>query len=212
MFRRASHAAAVSFRSSFQPSSVHRPPPQHPQRIKVVGPAKWEPSPQEVSAAYWTLPGWNPDVKCATPGLPGADGHSCTASSFGARGFPCASRGRRAACYIAGPAKPRSISASDSQRCWLIWLGSVPISAVAIRYRSHSTSKDTRPLRTDDGGTGDRRRPRGDVEVPAQTSTASSASMPKRSWSAGTPRPSPRTSRRGQTQRIVLRQTLGHRP
>jgi hypothetical protein len=30
----------------------------------VVGPAKWEPSSQELSAAYWTLePGWNTDVE-----------------------------------------------------------------------------------------------------------------------------------------------------
>jgi hypothetical protein len=35
-------------------------PPQHPPRPIVVGPAKWEPLPQEISAAYWTLePGWN---------------------------------------------------------------------------------------------------------------------------------------------------------
>ncbi len=35
-------------------------PPLHPPRPKVVGPAKWMPSAQEVSAAYWTLePGWS---------------------------------------------------------------------------------------------------------------------------------------------------------
>jgi hypothetical protein len=35
-------------------------PPAHTPRPKMVGPAKWEPLPQEVSAAYWTLePGWS---------------------------------------------------------------------------------------------------------------------------------------------------------
>jgi hypothetical protein len=35
-------------------------PPQHPPRPIVVGPAKWKPAPQELSAAYWTLePGWD---------------------------------------------------------------------------------------------------------------------------------------------------------
>jgi len=35
-------------------------PPLHPPNPKVLGPAKWNPSPQEVSAAYWTLePGWS---------------------------------------------------------------------------------------------------------------------------------------------------------
>lgn len=35
-------------------------PPQHPPRPKYVGPAKWNPSAQEVSVAYWTLePGWS---------------------------------------------------------------------------------------------------------------------------------------------------------
>lgn len=35
-------------------------PPLHPPNPKVLGPAKWEPSPQEISAAYWTLePGWS---------------------------------------------------------------------------------------------------------------------------------------------------------
>jgi len=39
-------------------------PPVHPPRPKVLGPAKWDPSPQEVSAAYWTLePGWNTNVE-----------------------------------------------------------------------------------------------------------------------------------------------------
>lgn len=35
-------------------------PPQHPPRPTVVGPAKWNPTPQELSAAYWTLEsGWD---------------------------------------------------------------------------------------------------------------------------------------------------------
>jgi hypothetical protein len=35
-------------------------PLQHPPRPKYVGPAKWNPSAQEVSVAYWTLePGWS---------------------------------------------------------------------------------------------------------------------------------------------------------
>jgi len=39
-------------------------PPAHPPRPKMVGPAKWNPSQQEVSAAYWTLePGWNTDLE-----------------------------------------------------------------------------------------------------------------------------------------------------
>ncbi len=40
--------------------SAQSGPPAHPPRPKYVGPAKWMPSAQEVSAAYWTLePGWN---------------------------------------------------------------------------------------------------------------------------------------------------------
>jgi hypothetical protein len=65
MVRLALHFAAVSI-LFLLPSLLcaQTGPPQHPQRIKVVGPAKWEPSPQEVSAAYWTLePGWNTDVE-----------------------------------------------------------------------------------------------------------------------------------------------------
>jgi hypothetical protein len=39
-------------------------PPPHPPRPKLVGPAKWEPSSQEISASYWTLEaGWNTDVE-----------------------------------------------------------------------------------------------------------------------------------------------------
>jgi hypothetical protein len=39
-------------------------PPAHPPRPKLVGPAKWNPSPQSVSTAYWTLePGWNTDLE-----------------------------------------------------------------------------------------------------------------------------------------------------
>jgi hypothetical protein len=39
-------------------------PPAHLSRPKLVGPAKGEPSAQEVSAAYWTLePGWNTDLE-----------------------------------------------------------------------------------------------------------------------------------------------------
>jgi len=35
-------------------------PPAHPPRPKLVGPAQWKPSAQEVSAAYWSLePGWS---------------------------------------------------------------------------------------------------------------------------------------------------------
>jgi hypothetical protein len=64
MVRTPFHAAA-SFLFLF--SSVlcaQSGPPQHPARQKMVGPVKWEPSPQEVSAAYWTLePGWNTDVE-----------------------------------------------------------------------------------------------------------------------------------------------------
>jgi hypothetical protein len=46
----------------FIASSVHAQngPLAHPPRPKVVGPAKWTPLAQEVSATYWTLePGWN---------------------------------------------------------------------------------------------------------------------------------------------------------
>jgi hypothetical protein len=39
-------------------------PPQHPPRPILLGPAKWNPSPQEVSASYWTLePGWNTELE-----------------------------------------------------------------------------------------------------------------------------------------------------
>jgi hypothetical protein len=39
-------------------------PPRHPPNPKVLGPAKWDPSPQEVSAAYWTLePGWSTQLE-----------------------------------------------------------------------------------------------------------------------------------------------------
>lgn len=39
-------------------------PPTHPPRPKLVGPAKWTPSPQEVSATYWTLePGWDTELE-----------------------------------------------------------------------------------------------------------------------------------------------------
>src|ERR1700720_3462742 len=39
-------------------------PPAHPPRPKILGPAKWNPSPQEISAAYWTLEsGWNTDLE-----------------------------------------------------------------------------------------------------------------------------------------------------
>jgi len=39
-------------------------PPRHPPRPKLLGPADWKPSPQSVSAAYWTLePGWNTDLE-----------------------------------------------------------------------------------------------------------------------------------------------------
>jgi len=35
-------------------------PPVHPPRPKLVGPAKWNPSAQEISAPYWVLePGWS---------------------------------------------------------------------------------------------------------------------------------------------------------
>jgi hypothetical protein len=35
-------------------------PPAHPPRPKMLGPAKWQPSAREISAAYWTLdPGWS---------------------------------------------------------------------------------------------------------------------------------------------------------
>jgi hypothetical protein len=64
MVRRASRAAAASFLFLFSALLCAQTGPPHPQRIKVVGPAKWDPSPQEVSAAYWTLePGWNTDVE-----------------------------------------------------------------------------------------------------------------------------------------------------
>ncbi len=65
MVRRSSSAAAASFLFLFSALlCAQTGPPPHPQRIKVVGPAKWDPSPQEVSAAYWTLePGWNTDVE-----------------------------------------------------------------------------------------------------------------------------------------------------
>jgi hypothetical protein len=60
-------------------------PPQHPPRPKILGPANWEPTPQEVSAAYWTLEsGWNTDLEMRnnlrhreltiTPVLRAADG------------------------------------------------------------------------------------------------------------------------------------------
>src|SRR5271155_305319 len=39
-------------------------PPQHPPRPILLGPAKWNPSPQEVSAPYWTLEsGWNTELE-----------------------------------------------------------------------------------------------------------------------------------------------------
>lgn len=39
-------------------------PPAHPPRPKLLGPAKWNPSPHEVSAAYWTLEsGWNTNLE-----------------------------------------------------------------------------------------------------------------------------------------------------
>ncbi len=39
-------------------------PPQHPPRPKLLGPAKWNPTPQEASTAYWTLePGWNTELE-----------------------------------------------------------------------------------------------------------------------------------------------------
>jgi hypothetical protein len=65
MVRRASRAAAASFLLLFSPLlCAQSSPPKHPPRPKVVGPAKWEPSSQELSAAYWTLePGWNTDVE-----------------------------------------------------------------------------------------------------------------------------------------------------
>jgi hypothetical protein len=66
MVRTASHAiAAVSFLLlCSSPLCAQNGPPQHPPRPKLAGPAKWEPSPQSVSAAYWTLePGWNTDLE-----------------------------------------------------------------------------------------------------------------------------------------------------
>jgi hypothetical protein len=39
-------------------------PPTHPPRPKVLGPAKWTPSAQQVSVAYWTLePGWSTTIE-----------------------------------------------------------------------------------------------------------------------------------------------------
>jgi hypothetical protein len=48
--------------SSFVPAQSA--PPAHPPRPKVVGPAKWKPMPQEVTAPYWTLePGWSTQLE-----------------------------------------------------------------------------------------------------------------------------------------------------
>ena len=66
MVRTGFHAAAaasllVLFSSSLYAQSGA---PPHPPRPTLVGPAKWEPSSQEISAAYWTLEaGWNTDVE-----------------------------------------------------------------------------------------------------------------------------------------------------
>jgi hypothetical protein len=50
--------ASILFLSSFDLGQST--PPQHPPRPTVVGPAKRNPLPQEISAAYWTLePGWD---------------------------------------------------------------------------------------------------------------------------------------------------------
>ena len=39
-------------------------PPRHPPQPKILGPAKWVPSTQEVFAAYWTLePGWSTQLE-----------------------------------------------------------------------------------------------------------------------------------------------------
>lgn len=39
-------------------------PPKHPPRPNMVGPAKWVPSAQQVSVAYWTLePGWSTTIE-----------------------------------------------------------------------------------------------------------------------------------------------------
>jgi len=44
--------------------SAQDAPPKHGVRPKHLGPAKWEPSQQQISAAYWTLePGWNTDIE-----------------------------------------------------------------------------------------------------------------------------------------------------
>ncbi len=66
MVRTALHATAAACLLFFCWSflSAQNAPPQHPPRPKLLGPAKWDPSPQEVSAAYWTLePGWNTDLE-----------------------------------------------------------------------------------------------------------------------------------------------------
>jgi hypothetical protein len=62
MVRSAFHAAAAAFLLFLFPNLLcaQSEPPQHPPRPKYVGPAKWNPSAQEVSVAYWTLePGWS---------------------------------------------------------------------------------------------------------------------------------------------------------
>jgi hypothetical protein len=56
------HAAVAAFLLFLCPNLLcaQSEPPQHPPRPKYVGPAKWNPSAQEVSVAYWTLePGWS---------------------------------------------------------------------------------------------------------------------------------------------------------
>ena len=56
-------AVALLFPLPSQVCAQSAPPP-HPPRPKLLGPADWKPSPQSVSAAYWTLEsGWNTDLE-----------------------------------------------------------------------------------------------------------------------------------------------------
>jgi hypothetical protein len=59
---RALCVASILFLSSFD--LAQSTPPRHPPRPTVVGPAKWNPVPQEISAAYWTLEsGWDTTIE-----------------------------------------------------------------------------------------------------------------------------------------------------
>lgn len=92
MFRSAVRAVAAAslWLFLFSPSIyAQSTPPRHPPRPKSLGPAKWNPSPQEVSTAYWTLEtGWNTELEMrnnllsreltVTPVLRTADGQEAS--------------------------------------------------------------------------------------------------------------------------------------